>query len=164
MMKKKILFIFLLALFLFCPSGFGFSQETSQLLPLSLLTEQENLLLKAQSLVKKIQKNNSSLLEQLNNSKMKTIGLTNSLQNLTEKFGVQETQLMKSQENLKQAQQLVTTLTQNSQQQQASLNEALSSIDQSKKEYQKLQTENTLIKIVGGGLIVGLGILLLLNQ
>ena len=162
MNKKKQFFILLLGLVLFFSSGYGFSQQSQPTLQ-DLLTEQDQVLLNLNQSIEKIQKSNSSLQAQLESSHLKTIGLTNSLQNLTEKFGVTETQLMKSQENLKQAQQSVATLEQNSKQQQASLSEALSSINQSKKEYQKLQTENTIIKLVGGGLIIGLAAVVLLQ-
>ena len=153
--KKKVLFcVLFLYLSTLAASVYLRGEEIST--P-NLLIEQENLLLKAQTSIEKTKKSNINLENQLSLSLKRTENLEKQLENL-------ENQLLESNHQLLQANQSVKTLEQNSTQLTNSLEEASKSIEQSKKDFQHLQMENNIIKIVGGSAIAILAGLLIYGE
>ena len=153
--KKKVLFC---VLFLYLSTFVvSISLRGEEITTQSLLIEQEQLLLKAQASTEKMKKNNLSLENQLNLSLKKTENLENQLANL-------ENQLLESNHQLLQANQSIKILEKNSTQLKGSLTEALTSTEQSKKDYLNLQAETNILKIAGGAAIAILAGLLVYGE
>ena len=159
-MKKKMFFTPLLALVLFFLSQYGFSQTTTAE---QLLRQDEQLATVENLLVRTLGKNNL-LVEQLKVSSTKIENLNLQLQDSASKLGVLEVQLQTAQQNLNKSNSQLTQAQNQLQTSEQTSKEQLVLLDQADKSIKRLETENLLIKLVGGGLIVGLGVIILIQN